>query len=137
VEIMVIVGHHGLPLAFGMHMVNHHEIIQVQLSADFYMIEAKPDHLVGDRAYDSDKLDEVLREDGIEMNAPHRRNRVKPKTQDGSRLRRYERCWLVECFFAWLQWQRRILVRWEYCTENFLGFVQLATISTRDNTIMR
>lgn len=29
---------------------------------------------------------------------------------------------------AWLQWQRRLLVRWEYYAENFLGFVQLATI---------
>jgi transposase len=24
------------------------------------------------------------------------------------------RRWLVERFFAWIQWQRRILVRWEY-----------------------
>ena len=28
------------------------------------------------------------------------------------------RRWLVERFFAWIQWQRRILVRWEYHTEN-------------------
>jgi hypothetical protein len=36
------------------------------------------------------------------------------------------RRWLVERFFAWIQGQRRILVRWEYHTQNFLGFVQLA-----------
>ena len=40
---------------------------------------------------------------------------------------RYIRRWLVERFFAWIQWQRRILVRWEYHTQNFLGFVQLDT----------
>jgi transposase len=33
---------------------------------------------------------------------------------------------LIERFFAWIQWQRRILVRWEYYPQNFLGFVQLA-----------
>ena len=33
---------------------------------------------------------------------------------------------LVEQFFAWIQWQRRILVRWEFYPKNFLGFVQLA-----------
>jgi hypothetical protein len=33
-----------------------------------------------------------------------------------------------ERFFAWIQWQRRILVRWEYHTQNFLGFVQLACL---------
>src|SRR5262249_26822965 len=46
------------------------------------MIEAKPENLIGDRAYDSDPLDEELRKDGIEMIAPHRSNRSKPPTQD-------------------------------------------------------
>ena len=129
VKIMAIVDRHGLPLAVSTHAANHHEVTLVQLSFEFYMIEAKPDNLIGDRAYDSDKLDEELREEGIEMIAPHRRNRVKAKTQDGRRLRRYERRWLVERFFAWIQWQRRLLVRWEYYAENFLGFVQLASIA--------
>ena len=129
VKIMAIVDRHGLPLAVSTHAANHHEVTLVQLSFDFYMIEAKPENLIGDRAYDSDKLDEELREDGIEMIAPHQRNRVKPRTQDGRRLRRYERRWMVERFFAWIQWQRRLLVRWEYYAENFLGFVQLATIA--------
>ena len=39
------------------------------------MIEAKPENLIGDRAYDSDPLDAELRKDGIEMIAPHRGNR--------------------------------------------------------------
>ena len=90
--------------------------------------EAKPENLIGDRAYDSDPLDEELRRDGIEMIAPHRANRSKPPTQDRRRLTRYMRRWLVERFFAWIQWQRRILVRWEYYTQNFLGFVQLACL---------
>jgi len=128
VKIMAIVDRHGLPLAVSTHAANHHEVTLVQLSFDFYMIEAKPENLIGDRAYDSDKLDEELRQEGIEMISPHRQGRVKPRTQDGRRLRRYERRWLVERFFAWLQWQPRLLVRWEYYAENFLGFVQLATI---------
>jgi IS5 family transposase len=69
--------------------------------------EAKPENLIGDRAYDSDPLDEELRRDGIEMIAPHRANRSKPTTQDRRRLTRYMRRWLVERFFAWIQWQRR------------------------------
>ena len=114
VKITAIVDRHGLPLAISTHAANHHEVTLVQLSFDFYMIEAKPENLIGDRAYDSDKLDEELRQEGIEMISPHRRNRVKPRTQDGRRLRRYERRWLVERFFAWIQWQRRLLVRWKY-----------------------
>src|SRR5438876_12245854 len=79
-------------------------------------------------AYDSDPLDAELRKDGIEMIAPHRGNRSKPPTQDRRRLSRYMRRWLVERFFAWIQWQRRILIRWEYHAHNFLGFVQLACL---------
>ena len=105
---------HQLSLSVSTHAANHHEVRLVQLCFDFYMIEAKPENLIGDRAYDSDPLDEELRNDGIEMIAPHRSNRSKPPTQDRRRLSRYKRRWLVERFFAWIQWQRRILVRWEY-----------------------
>ena len=128
VKILAIVDRHGLPLSVSTHAANHHEVTLVQLSFDFYMLEAKPEKLIGDRAYDSDELDEDLQADGIEMIAPHRANRRKRRTQDGRRLRRYERRWLVERFFAWIQWQRRLLVRWEYYAENFLGFVQLASM---------
>ena len=127
-KIMAIVDRHGLPLSVSTHAANHHEVRLVQLCFDFYMIEAKPENLIGDRAYDSDPLDEELRKDGIEMIAPHRSNRSKPPTQDRRRLSRYMRRWLVERFFAWIQWQRRILVRWEYYAHNFLGFVQLACL---------
>ncbi len=128
VKIMAIVDRHGLPLAVSTHAANHHEVTLVQLCFDFYMIEAKPENLIGDKAYDSDQLDAELREEGVEMIAPHRENRTRPATQDGRRLRRYQRRWIVERFFAWLQWQRRLVVRWEYYSANFLGFVQLAVI---------
>ena len=52
---------------------------------------AKLENLIGERAYDSGKLDEELRREGIEMIALHRKNRKRKKTQDGRRLRRYER----------------------------------------------
>src|SRR5262245_42773239 len=125
---VAIVDRHGLPLSVSTHAANHHEVRLVQLCFDFYMIEAKPENLIGDRAYDSDPLDAELRKDGIEMIAPHRGNRSRPPTQDRRRLSRYMRRWLVERFFAWIQWQRRILIRWEYHAHNFLGFVQLACL---------
>jgi transposase len=90
VKIMAIVDRHGLPLSVSTHAANHHEVRLVQLCFDSYLIEAKPENLVGDRAYDSDPLDDSLRRDGIEMIAPHRSSRVKPPTQDRRRLRRYD-----------------------------------------------
>lgn len=90
--------------------------------------EDAPANLIGDKAYDSDPLDAALRERGVEMIAPHRRNRRRPRTQDGRRLRRAKRRWIVERFFGWIRWKRRLLVRWEYHPENFLAFVQLSAI---------
>src|SRR5262249_16512207 len=87
-KIMAIVDRHGLPLSVSTHAANHHEVRLVQLCFDFYMIEAKPENLIGDGAYDSDPLDAELRKDGIEMIAPHRSNRSKPSTQDRRRLSR-------------------------------------------------
>jgi hypothetical protein len=78
-KIMAIVDRHGLPLSVSTHAANHHAVRLVQLCFDFYMIEAKPENLIGDRAYDSDPLDDQLRRHGIEMIAPHRSNRSNAK----------------------------------------------------------
>jgi transposase len=91
-------------------------------------LDELPERLIGDKAYDSDALDEQLAEEyGIEMISPNRSNR-KQKTQDGRPLRRYRRRWKVERLFAWMQNYRRLVTRWEYRIQNFLGFVQLACL---------
>ena len=90
-------------------------------------LDQLPARLVGDKAYDSDPLDRTLREEyGIEMIAPNRRNRS--RSQDGRQLRRYRRRWKVERLFAWMHSFRRLVTRWEYHVENFLGFVHLACL---------
>jgi transposase len=91
-------------------------------------LDQLPQRLIGDKAYDSDALDQTLAEEyGIAMISPNRRNR-KQKTQDGRQLRRYRRRWKVERLFAWMHNFRRLVTRWEYKIENFLGFAQLGCI---------
>src|SRR3954467_15889998 len=95
------------------------------------MIEAKPENLIGDRAYDSDPLDHALGQDGIEMIAPHRSNRTKPPTQDRRRLRRFLLEQLVERFCAWIQWQRRTPVRGNIIQKTSLAwFTSPASLSS-------
>lgn len=77
--VMTIVDSHGLPLAVSTHAANHHKVRLVQLTFDFYMFEAWPEKLIGHGAYDSDPLDEELKEKGIDLVAPHKRNRVNPQ----------------------------------------------------------
>jgi transposase len=95
---------------------------------DSRFVAAVPQRLIGDRAYDADPLDAALLELGIEMIAPHRRNRKRPKTQDGRPLRRYRRRWKVERLFAWLGNFRRLVVRYERHALNYLGFVHLGCL---------
>jgi transposase len=126
---MAIADRFGLPVAAGIASASPHEVTLVEETIDNGFLENAPDRLIGDRAYDSDGLDERLRrERGIQMIAPHRGNRRRPRTQDGRALRRYLRRWKVERLFAWLQNYRRLVTRWERHAENFLGFVQLGCI---------
>ena len=90
----------------------------------YSFLDTLPVRLIGDKAYDTDRLDRDLAERyGIEMIAPHRGERRTP-TQDGRPLRRYRRRWRVERLFAWLHHFRQMVIRWEYHVENFFGMVR-------------
>ena len=106
-----------------------HEVTLVQPTLQARFVANTPQRLIGDKAYDSDPLDATLQTQGIEMIAPHRANRRKPKTQGGRKLRRYKRRWKVERLIGWLQNYRRVLVRYERHACNFLGLIKLACVS--------
>ncbi|WP_229776039.1 IS5 family transposase [Deinococcus ruber] len=126
-KIMIMVDANGTPLAVHTDSASPAEVKLVQDTLDASFGFDFPERLIGDKAYDSDGLDADLTEIGIEMIAPHRKNR-KRKTQDGRPLRRYKRRWKVERTIAWLQSFRRVRTRDERKAQHFLGFVQLACI---------
>ena len=126
---MGIVDSHGLPVALSTGSASPHELKYVELTLDNMFIDEQPEKMIGDKAYDSDPLDRRLMEErNVELIAPHKANRVRPKTQDGRKLRRYGKRWRVERLFAWLQNYRRIQTRWEYYLSNYQGFVHLGCI---------
>jgi transposase len=118
----------GTCLALHVTSASPHEVRLVHQTLATRQVNGKPEKLIGDKAYDSDLLDAELAEQGIELIAPHRKNRKKPKTQDGRKLRRYKRRWKVERLFAHLGNFRRLVVRYERSADNFLGFFRLACI---------
>jgi transposase len=128
-KIMGITDAFGIPIAVSTTSASPHEVTLVSQTLDTCFLNTVPEKLIGDRAYDSDKLDKrLVQERGIELIAPHKGNRIKPATQDGRPLRRYRKRWKVERFFAWLQNFRRLVVRYEYHLENFLAMIQLGCI---------
>ncbi|UBV45435.1 IS5 family transposase (plasmid) [Deinococcus taeanensis] len=125
-KIMIVVDANGVPLAVQTASASPAEVRLVHDTLDASFGLDFPQRLIGDKAYDSDGLDEELATLGIEMIAPNRRNRK--KTQDGRPLRRYKRRWKVERTISWLQSFRRVRTRDEVKAENFLAMVQLACI---------
>jgi transposase len=115
---------HGLPVAVRVTSASPNESTLVEDTLGQRHVSAMPERMIGDQAYDSDRLDERLRQEhGVALIAPNRRRRK--RTQDGRPLRRYLRRWKVERLFAWLKNYRRISSRWERHAANFLAMVQL------------
>jgi transposase len=124
-KIMGIADGHGLPLALRTESASPAEVKLVEKTLEERIVADVPERLIGDKAYDSDGLDQSLMKNfGTEMIAPNRENR-KVQTQDGRPLRRYVRRWKIERLFAWLFNFRRLVVRYEYHAENFQGFLHL------------
>ncbi len=127
-KLMAVADAAGLPLAVYAESASPHEVTLVRETLVQSFTAERPERLIGDKAYDSDPLDEELAAEGIELIAPHRANRKKAPTQDGRKLRRYKRRWKVERLFSWLQKFRRIATRFDFHDENYLGFVHLGCI---------
>ena len=82
-KIMGIADGHGLPLALRTESASPAEVKLVIATLEARVVAEVPERLIGDKAYDSDRLDEQLRQEyGTEIIAPNKVNRRVP-TQDG------------------------------------------------------
>ena len=126
---MAIADKSSLPIAVYLSSASPSEVRLVEETITHRFTKETPKLLIGDKAYDSDPLDHLLKSKyDISLVAPHKVNRVKENTQDGRQLRRYKRRWKVERFNAWVQNYRRVTVRWDYHASSYLGFVHLACV---------
>ena len=85
-----------------------------------------PQRLIADRGYDSNAARAMLSSRGIDPIIPKRKNNRRATHQDGRKLRRYGRRWIVERTNAWLQNFRRVYVRWERSAEVYTALVHTA-----------
>jgi transposase len=86
---------------------------------------SRPKEAVADKGYDSDSLRRTWRKRGIKPCIPRRRNR-KPRRGRKPNLEGYCHRWIVERTFSWLGNFRRLVVRWERHTLNYLAFLFIA-----------
>jgi transposase len=125
---MVVADGQGVPLACRTESASPAEVTLVEGVIDEVPRGERPTPLIADRAYDSDKLRTNLLAKGWELVCPHRRGRVRPNTQDGRKLRRYRRRWKIERTISWISSFRRLMIRHEYYSFIYQGFIHLACI---------
>lgn len=127
---MVLTEGHGLPVAALAASASLGETTLLEPLLDQRVIRRKPRRLIYDRGLDSDAHRRRLAARGIELICPHRKNRKRPRLQDGRPLRRYRRRWKIERSNSWLHNFRRFAMRHDWYLLTFTGFVQLACLMT-------
>jgi putative transposase len=127
----------GIPLAVVVEGANRHDSKLLVATLEGLVV-ARPaledegegsltQHLCLDAAYDSEEARQELEGRGYE---PHISPADKKKRSERKRARQHlggrARRWVVERTHSWLNRSRRLLVRWEKKTENYLAFIHLA-----------
>lgn len=128
-KLEVVTDARGIPLATVVVAANRAETDLIEDAIDDIPVPLpKQVPVIADRGYDSDALRDRLKDQGIDLVCPHRKNRVKPSRNDGRTMRRYSRRYVIERTNAWLHNFRRISNRWERYSFIYHGFVRLACI---------
>jgi transposase len=125
---MLLIDGEGLPLGLQVHSASPAEVRLIEPLLDCHVLHEHAPRLIYDKAGDSDALRDRLADDGIDLICPHRAGRIRPKRQDGRKLRRYKQRWKVERSIAWLTNYRRLVVRYERYANLYCAFAQLACV---------
>jgi len=133
---MVVADGQGIPLGIHLDSATPNEVTLIEKTLSTIAVprsgrgrpRSRPTRLIYDKAADSDPLRIRLKNRGIDLICPHRAKRVKPKLQDGRKLRRYRRRWKIERTIAWLGNFRRLLVRHEHNVKIYRAFFHVACL---------
>jgi len=83
------------------------------------------EEVVGDKAYDSDDIRELLLDEDLSPCIPSKKNRTEPIYHDPERYKERNH---VERFFARLKQFRRVATRYDKLKETFLAIVQIVAV---------
>lgn len=119
----------GMPLALVVDGANRHDCKLLCATLDGIVIarpepdQEHPQHLCLDAGYDYLVMRLLVRARGY---LDHIRSRGEEQAEKIRIPGHRARCWVVERPHSWLNRSRRLLVRWEKKTDNYLAFLHLA-----------
>nr|BFD33565.1 hypothetical protein GTC16762_31840 [Pigmentibacter ruber] len=124
-KVMQMVDKEGLLISLHIDSANPHESQLLIKTLKNSISHTMPKYILGDRAYDSDKLDMKCKKMGVTLVAYHKLNR-KNITQDGREARRLKKRYIVERTNAHLKNYRKVNVRYERNPKLFEDFIWMA-----------
>ncbi len=110
----------GNPLRFKLTGGQNHDLTQAKALIAHYSCE----HVIGDKAYDSDRFLQVVLSQGAAPVIPPRSNREVLREYDEHL---YKERHLVECFINKVKHYRRIFSRFEKLAQRYLGFLSFVS----------
>jgi transposase len=114
----------GRPVTFALTPGN---VADISMAVPLLSATSKPKRLIGDNAYDVDNLRRWLQEHRIRAVIPSSANRTVPYPLDRTAYRRRN---LIEPLFCRLKHWRRIAMRYDRLSRNYLaGFALIAVIT--------
>ncbi|MBV7337540.1 IS5 family transposase [Chloroflexi bacterium TSY] len=119
----------GIPLGIEIEGANRNDMKMVDQTLASIPIERPeptaeaPQHLCLDKGYDYDEVRETVAQWGY---TAHIRSRGEEQIDKASIPNYRSRRWVVERTFSWMNRFRRILVRWEKKSQNFLALVHFS-----------
>lgn len=120
---------HGIPIGLAVAGANRNDMKLVRATIDSIVgqrpepSDAQPQGICLDKGYDYQEVRDTLAEFGFTAHIRARGEEAQAiKQEAGFRARR----WVVERAHSWMNRFRRILIRWEKKSENYIAFLHFA-----------
>jgi putative transposase len=120
---------HGVPVGLAVDGANRHDMKLVRTTIESIVVERpeatedEPQGMCLDKGYDYDEVRDILEEFGFTAHIKARGEEAKELKEEASKRARR---WVVERSHSWMNRFRRILVRWDKKSENYLAFLHFA-----------
>lgn len=120
---------HGVPIGLAVEGANRHDMKLVRETLASIVVERpaptekEPQRMCLDKGYDFQEVREILIEFGF---TAHIRSRGEEAKELAAEAAKRARRWVVERSHSWMNRFRRILIRWEKKSQNYIAFLHFA-----------
>lgn len=125
-KITAIVNNQGIPISITLDKANKHDSKLIENAIFKSTIKISGSNLVGDKGYINPIAKDNLKTRKIKLIHPYRNNQNKKNTKSEKLLLKKRH--IVENFFCWLKKYRKVTLRYDSKSKNYLAFVYFASL---------